>query len=419
VSIDKVQDLTPVARYTAGAGQSLFPYDYPIFTDPNLKVYVNDVLKTLTTHYTVAGAGNDTGGDVTFVTPMIGGEIVTIKRDIAIERLADFQQNGPNSSQAMNDELDRITMVEQQLEASIARCLRLATFAPISDAALELTPLSSWVNKFLTFGPTGIPTPALPVASPITGPIVQQFMGEWLDLGHVPTRVSDTQFSVPTDLTAIYTVGRRVRVTGSATAYGTITASVFASVTTVTVSWDSGVTPATLNTVSVGIISELNTSFPLGVILDASTTVKGKVELATKAETVTGTDATRAVTPDSLATSGSFTGTLTGMTSSTTGTIDYYQIGKRVTLISTTNIFGTSNSTGMTMTGVPSSLWPTALSKAAINVVRDNGAGVVARASINFSTGVILFDVAPFAGGGFTASGSKGLFSGWQFDYLL
>jgi hypothetical protein len=107
------------------------------------------------------------------------------------------------------------------------------------------------------------------------------------------------------------------------------------------------------------------------------------------------------------------------MTSSTTGTIDYYQIGKRVTLISTTNIFGTSNSTGMTMTGVPSSLWPTALSKAAINVVRDNGAGVVARASINFSTGVILFDVAPFAGGGFTASGSKGLFSGWQFDYLL
>jgi len=35
-------------------------------------------------------------------------------------------------------------------------------------------------------------------------------------------------------------------------------------------------------------------------IADASTTVKGKVELATTAETTTGTDATRAVTPDGL-----------------------------------------------------------------------------------------------------------------------
>lgn len=35
-------------------------------------------------------------------------------------------------------------------------------------------------------------------------------------------------------------------------------------------------------------------------IADASTTVKGKVELATDAETITGTDTVRAVTPASL-----------------------------------------------------------------------------------------------------------------------
>jgi hypothetical protein len=49
----------------------------------------------------------------------------------------------------------------------------------------------------------------------------------------------------------------------------------------------------TVGTVTVGDVD--------AVVSDASTTTKGKVELATTAETDTGTDATRAVTPDGLA----------------------------------------------------------------------------------------------------------------------
>lgn len=62
---------------------------------------------------------------------------------------------------------------------------------------------------------------------------------EWLNLGDVPTYVNATTFTVPTNRTSVYTVGRRVRATVSAgTVYGTITASAFSSVTTVTVSID-------------------------------------------------------------------------------------------------------------------------------------------------------------------------------------
>jgi hypothetical protein len=39
----------------------------------------------------------------------------------------------------------------------------------------------------------------------------------------------------------------------------------------------------------------------MGLIPSASTTVEGKVELATSAEAITGTDTTRAVTPAALA----------------------------------------------------------------------------------------------------------------------
>lgn len=77
---------------------------------------------------------------------------------------------------------------------------------------------------------------------------------EWRDWGSFQnvTRTSDTTFTVVGDLTAIYHVGRRLRLEDSSTLYGTITNSVFSTVTTVTVSLDSGVLSAALSAVAVG-----------------------------------------------------------------------------------------------------------------------------------------------------------------------
>lgn len=58
---------------------------------------------------------------------------------------------------------------------------------------------------------------------------------------------------------------------------------------------ESGMGPWTMGTTAIT-FTQLNGNVPT-----ASTTMAGKVELATAAETTTGTDATRAVTPDSLA----------------------------------------------------------------------------------------------------------------------
>ncbi len=85
---------------------------------------------------------------------------------------------------------------------------------------------------------------------------------EWVNLGHTPTYIGATQFSVTTDLTTTYQVGRRIRAVGTTpfTIYGTISASVYASVTTVTVTWDSGSLNGTLTAVSVGAASVTNPS---------------------------------------------------------------------------------------------------------------------------------------------------------------
>lgn len=85
---------------------------------------------------------------------------------------------------------------------------------------------------------------------------------EWINLGYTPTYIGATSFSVTGDKTTTFQVGRRVKAYGTTpfTIYGTIATSVYASVTTVTVTWDSGSLDGTLSKVWVGISSVTNPS---------------------------------------------------------------------------------------------------------------------------------------------------------------
>ena len=70
-----------------------------------------------------------------------------------------------------------------------------------------------------------------------------QEVGKWFDSGPTTVYGSGTTFTVAsTNVTTIYTVGRRIRAVGSSTGtiYGVITASAFSTNTTVTIVWDSG-----------------------------------------------------------------------------------------------------------------------------------------------------------------------------------
>jgi hypothetical protein len=165
MAIDDVQDLAPRVQYTALAAQTVFDYDFPIFEEGDLVVDVNDDPQALGTDYTVQNEGEDEGGTVTFLTPLAGGETVTIYRDIPIARTSDYQQNGPWSSASTNAELNRIVMMLQQLESSIGRSLRLPMTANIPNADIELSPLASWLNKYVFIGANGTPEPATAVAT--------------------------------------------------------------------------------------------------------------------------------------------------------------------------------------------------------------------------------------------------------------
>lgn len=122
---------------------------------------------------------------------------------------------------------------------------------------------------------------------------------------------------------------------------------------------------------------------------------------------------------------GSFTGTLSGMTTATTGTVSYRisanaaGTGKICRLYLAAGIAGTSNTTAMTMTGLPAACTPSAAVETVCSVV-ENDTSQLGRATIAASGTTITFATdLPFSATGFTGGGGKGLSSGWQIEYAL
>lgn len=88
---------------------------------------------------------------------------------------------------------------------------------------------------------------------------------EWAASSQTPTFISGTSFSVPGDQTSTYTSGRRVKTTNtSGTIYSTVSTSSFgSSITTVTVTNDSGVLDSGLSAISLSILRADHPSIPI------------------------------------------------------------------------------------------------------------------------------------------------------------
>jgi hypothetical protein len=145
-----INDTAPRSQYTATSSQTVFTVPFEFFENADLKVYKNSTLLTLTTNYTVTGAGVTGGGSVTLVTGATAGDIVTIVRDVAVKRVTDFPTSGPFNVEALNTDLDRLTAMVQQQETLDTRSLRLDQFdTPNSFDTLPVK--ASRVGRVLQF----------------------------------------------------------------------------------------------------------------------------------------------------------------------------------------------------------------------------------------------------------------------------
>lgn len=106
-----------------------FPFGRIFYENSHLKVYVAGVLKTITTHYTVSGASNPSGGTVTFTAGNIpaNGASVVIQRIVSFDQQTDLENFDGNPSDVTEKQLDLIVMQTQQLDERLTR----AVVAPV------------------------------------------------------------------------------------------------------------------------------------------------------------------------------------------------------------------------------------------------------------------------------------------------
>lgn len=170
-----VSDDTPRRAYVATAGQVSFTFPFQFFEESDLVVYVNDVLKTLSTDYVTSGAEEDTGGSVTFNVAMAGGESVVITSTLDYELTSHFPPSGPLDIPALNLQFSRLVAMIKQVVADRVRAL----IQPTSDVTdLTALPIASLrASKFLGFDANGQPL----MSTSVTGTPVSTFMATVLD----------------------------------------------------------------------------------------------------------------------------------------------------------------------------------------------------------------------------------------------
>lgn len=132
--------------------------------------------------------------------------------------------------------------------------------------------------------------------------------------------------------------------------------------------------------------------------------------------------------PESVVSSGTFTGTLTGFTTTVTVTWNYILAAGMVTLYCKTGVSGTSNSSSMDLTGIPTNLAPNYNSVSLVGGgLVNSGGSVLGVATYTGTPGTMVFGLAPVstnlvfvaAVNNFTASGTKGVGAGCLFSYPI
>ena len=156
-----VSSTTTKVSASGDGSTAAFNYTFKIFANSEMEVIIRsstgtETTKTLTTHYNVSGAGNDSGGTVTFTSGNIpaSGETVVLRRKLALTQGTDYVENDPFPANSHEDGLDRLTMITQGIQEELDRAFKVSktnsiTTPEFTDAA------SARASKALGFSSDG------------------------------------------------------------------------------------------------------------------------------------------------------------------------------------------------------------------------------------------------------------------------
>ena len=196
-------------QYTS-TGQTAFNFSFQVNALPELQVYIDDTLKTETTHYSVSLNGDGTG-TVTFGSATTAGEIITIIGDQPLSRTTVFQTGQANNPATLETEFDNVLIRQQQLKEITDRSIQLKVTTPRT------------VTGSGTSGPLEFPYSTTTANS---GKVIRyNSAGTALELGPDTTSI-DTLAAITTDLTTLAGISSNITaVAADATDIGVVAAA--------------------------------------------------------------------------------------------------------------------------------------------------------------------------------------------------
>lgn len=155
-----VSSTTNKATYSGNGTTTVFTVPFYFLAAADLQVILRssagvETVQTLTTQYTVTGAGVPSGGSVTMLTAPPSGTTLTILRNVEATQETDLLPNDRLPAESLETALDKATMLIQQLDEEVGRSLKY----PATDAAMsaQLPTSTGRASKFLSFDASGNP----------------------------------------------------------------------------------------------------------------------------------------------------------------------------------------------------------------------------------------------------------------------
>lgn len=167
-------------QFVATLGQTVFPFDFPIYAAGDLAVYRTRVgvvtPLALTTDYTVTGVESDGGGNVVLNSGSLADDIITIVSAQPIDREDQLADGRGLQAEVWNRNFNRTMIALQQIHTQAQRTFHL----PDSDGVMNLAipPAAERAGAVLGFNLSG---EAIAVMAGIGGSPVTPFIAELLD----------------------------------------------------------------------------------------------------------------------------------------------------------------------------------------------------------------------------------------------
>ena len=146
-----INDVARRVQFTSSGSAGPYAFTFAVLSQDDVAVYSGATLKTLTTHYTVSLNANGTGS-ITYTSGNIPASsvIVTVTSDQAVARTSDYTSGGDFKAQTINDDLDKLTINQQQAAEVFNRTLTVPITDPVA-VSMVLPAKADRLGKYLAF----------------------------------------------------------------------------------------------------------------------------------------------------------------------------------------------------------------------------------------------------------------------------